>query len=101
MDNLDRKILEVLQDAFPLSEKPYEIMAEKLGISADDLFARIIQLEKEGVIRRIGASLDSRKLDFASTLAAVSVKPDMVDKADKVIGKFPDVTHSSSIIKKA
>ena len=48
----------------------------------------------EGVIRRIGASLDSRKLGFQSTLAAVSVAPDRLEQAAEIIGHFPEVTHS-------
>ena len=47
-----------------------------------------------GLIRRIGASLDSRKLGFASTLAAVRVKPDLVEKASEIISRYHEVTHS-------
>ena len=47
-----------------------------------------------GMIRRIGASLDSRKLGFSSTLAAVNVKADLVERASEVIDQFPEVTHS-------
>ena len=42
----------------------------------------------------MGASLDSRKLGFRSTLAAVRVRPDRVDRAAEVIGRHPEVTHS-------
>ena len=48
----------------------------------------------EGVIRRMGASFDSRKLGFSSTLAAVSVEQTLVDRAAEVIGAFPEVTHN-------
>jgi len=48
----------------------------------------------EGVVRRIGASLDSRKLGFCSTLAAASCKADIIQQAAKIIGQFPEVTHS-------
>jgi len=44
------------------------------------------------VIRRIGASLDSRKLGFCSTLAAVSVEG-LVEQAAKIIVSFSEVTH--------
>ncbi len=47
-----------------------------------------------GMIRRIGASLDSRKLGFSSTLVAVNVKADLVERASEIIGQFPQVTHS-------
>jgi len=94
MDELDCRILKALQNDFPLSERPYEILAHKLQIPCDQLWNRIQRLIAEGVIRRIGASLDSRKLGFCSTLAAVSCKADLVEQAAKIIGQFPEVTHS-------
>jgi DNA-binding Lrp family transcriptional regulator len=94
MDELDCRILKALQNDYPLSERPYEILAHKLQIPCYQLWNRIQRLIAEGVIRRIGASLDSRKLGFCSTLAAVSCKADLVEQADKIIGQFPEVTHS-------
>ena len=49
---------------------------------------------QEGVIRRMGTSLDSRKLGYSSTLAAISVPAERVDEAAQVVGKYPEVTHS-------
>lgn len=94
MDEQDCKILEALQNDFPLTERPYEIMAQKLQMPLDRLWDRIQRLMKDGVVRRIGASLDSRKLGFCSTLAAVSCKADTIQQAAKIIGQFPEVTHS-------
>ncbi len=94
MDKLDRKILDVLQNEFPLAEKPYEILAEKLGMSSEELWNRVQELLDEGVIRRIGASLDSQKLGFCSTLAAISVDSSMLEPAAEMVGGFAEVTHS-------
>ena len=94
MDELDWRILQALQNDFPLSARPYEIIACKLQIPCEQLWNRVQRLMTKGVIRRIGASLDSRKLGFCSTLAAVSVEPNLVDKAAEIIGQFPEVTHS-------
>jgi len=94
MDEVDCRILEALQNDFPLSERPYEIIAHRLQIPCEELWNRIQRLIAEGVIRRIGASLDSRKLGFCSTLAAVSCKTDLVEQAARIIGQFPGVTHS-------
>ncbi len=94
MDELNCRILEALQNDFPLSERPYEIIARSLQIPCDELWNRVQRLIAEGVIRRIGASLDSRKLGFCSTLAAVSSRADLVEQAAKIIGRFPEVTHS-------
>lgn len=94
MDKTDCRILDVLQNDFPLSTRPYEILADKLQIPCDELWERIQRLMSEGVIRRIGASLDSHKLGYCSTLAAVSVAPELVEEAAEVIGRFSEVTHS-------
>ena len=94
MDKLDWRILEALQNDFPLSARPYEIIAGKLHIGCDELWERVKGLIADGVIRRMGASLDSRKFGFCSTLAAVSVQPGLVEKAAEIIGRFPEVTHS-------
>jgi len=89
MDELDWRILQALQNDFPLSAGPYETIAHKLKIPCEQLWNRVQRLITKGVIRRIGASLDSHKLGFCSTLAAVSVKPELVDKAAQIIGRFP------------
>jgi DNA-binding Lrp family transcriptional regulator len=94
MDKTDSRILQELQDDFPLCEKPYDIIAERLQISTEELLRRIQRMFDEGLIRRIGASFDSNKLGFSSTLAAVKVKPEEVDRAAEKIGQFPEVTHS-------
>ena len=94
MDETDGRILRELQQDFPLSERPYEVVAERLKISTEQLWARVEQMLDEGVIRRMGASFDSNKLGFSSTLAAVSIEPELVPRAAKVIGQFAEVTHN-------
>jgi len=94
MDELDYQILDVIQDDFPLSQRPYETIARRLGISCDELWDGICKLMSEGVIRRIGASLNSRELGFCSTLAAVRVEAEDLGQAAEIINQFPEVTHS-------
>ncbi len=94
MDDLDRRILDALQHDFPMSERPFDIMAQRLGVDPDLLWGRVEAMRKSGAIRRLGASLDSRELGFHSTLAAVRVRPDLVGRAAKAIGRHPEVTHS-------
>jgi len=94
MDKIDSRILQELQDDFPLCERPYEVIADRLQISVEDLWDRIQRMLDSGLIRRIGASFDSSKFGFRSTLAAVSVEPELVDCAAEIISRFPEVTHS-------
>ena len=94
MDKLDNRILQALQDNFPLSVEPYDVLAQELRIDCDLLWSRVQRMCEEGVIRRIGASLDSHKFGFKSTLAAISVPPERVEQAAELIARFPEVTHS-------
>ncbi|MHC4394252.1 MAG: Lrp/AsnC family transcriptional regulator [Planctomycetota bacterium] len=94
MDKLDYRILEALQSDFPLRERPYDAISRELNIPCEQLLDRVQLLLADGVIRRIGASLNSRKFGFYSTLAAVSVEGEFIERAAEVIGKFREVTHS-------
>ena len=94
MDKLDYRILDVLQNDFPLDQEPYEIISDKLKIPCEQLLERLQALMTDGVFRRIGASFDSCKLGYCSTLAAISVEPGIVEQASEIIEKFPEITHS-------
>ncbi len=94
MDALDRRILDALQYDFPLSERPFDTLAERLKLDADLLWQRVECMAEQGVIRRLGASIDSRKLGFSSTLAAIRVSPESVEQAAEAVGRHREVTHS-------
>ncbi len=94
MDELDSRILNALQNDFPIAQNPYKIIAQSLQIAPDELFDRVQNLFSEGIIRRIVASINSHKFDFKSTLATISVTPDKLEKASQAVAKFHEVTHS-------
>lgn len=84
MDKSDSQILQELQYNFPLSERPYEVIADSLEISHAEFRGRVRKIPDEGIIRRMRASFDSNKLGFRSTLAAVSLRPKLIDRADEI-----------------
>ena len=79
MDDLDRRILDALQNDFPIEADPYSIIAGKLGIETEVLWQRICALLGDGTIRRIGASLNSRKMGFPSTLCAAAAPAEKIE----------------------
>ena len=94
MDKLDRQIITELQMDFPVSPDPYGIIADRLAIDTDILLDRVQALIGSGTIRRIGISVDSRKMGYSSTLAAVRVASDRVESACEIIDTYPEITHS-------
>lgn len=94
LDELDFKILKELQDGFPLDKNPYAIIAGNLDMGVDELWRRVVKLLNSGAIRRMGFSIDSKKIGYASTLAAVRVDAGQIEKSAQVISHYPQVTHS-------
>lgn len=94
MDNIDRELLNALQSEFPAEARPFASLGEKLGTGEDEVIRRIENLRRDGLIRRIGASLDPRKLGYVSTLAAAKVPREEFDRAVEYINAFPQVTHN-------
>lgn len=94
IDELDSRILNIMQNKFPLSAQPYQDMAESLNISEDEILKRIRAMCDSGIIRRIGGIMDSAKLGFYSTLCACRVADDQLKKTVEFINQHPGVTHN-------
>ena len=94
MDSLDCALLDTVQDGFPVCPTPYAAIASRVGTSPEEAERRIDRMRSEGVIRRIGAVLDSRALGMVTTLAAADVEPESVEEVAATVDGFPEVTHS-------
>lgn len=94
MDKVDQQILNILQTGYPLHTNPYKLIASEIGISEEELINRISQLKMDGIIRRIGAVLDARKMGFYSTLCATSVEDKRIDEVAAIINRYDGVTHN-------
>ncbi len=94
MDSVDKKILNILQKRFPIVEEPFDAVGAELGIPGDEVLARVRCLKEDGIIRRIGAVFDSRKLGYRSTLCAARVPEENVRSFVEVVNGFRGVTHN-------
>jgi DNA-binding Lrp family transcriptional regulator len=94
MDEIDKKILNILQKEFPLEERPFQIVAGKCGIREDETISRVLKMKEEGIIRRIGAVFDGNKLGRVSTLCAARVPEEQIDNFVQIVNANKDVTHN-------
>jgi DNA-binding Lrp family transcriptional regulator len=94
IDETDKSILNRIQSDFPITSKPYHTIADELGLDAEDVLARIKQLKKDGIIRRIGGNFVPGKLGFVSTLCAARVPADKIESFAAVVNRYPGVTHN-------
>ena len=94
MDALDRKIINLLQTGFPLSEQPYLEVAQKLGIEEDTLIERLSCLLENKTLSRFGPMYDAQKLGGAFSLVAIRVPDDDYDRVTEIVNSFPEVAHN-------
>ena len=47
MDEIDKKILNILQREFPLEEQPFLIVGKRCGISEDETISHIRKMKEE------------------------------------------------------
>ena len=94
MDKLDRDILNRIQSRFPITSGPFKVLGEELNISETEMIERVRRLIDKGYIRRLGASFDSRKLGFESTLCAAKVPRKKTKEFVGVLDSFQGITHN-------
>lgn len=94
MDEVDKKILNIIQTGFPITPRPYAELAAGVGLVEDEVVERIRRLKADGVVRRVGATFDSSRLGYASTLCAMQVPAERVDEVAEIIGAYENVTHN-------
>lgn len=93
-DAQDRRLLDVLQEGFPISPQPYAELGERLGLSEADVLDRVKRLHATGRIRGIGPIFDLHRLGYVSTLCAAQVEPERLEEVADRINSFAEVTHN-------
>ena len=94
IDEKNKRILNNIQVDFPIHARPYKIIADKLGLSEDDLIKRIDQMKKESLIRRIGGNFSPDRLGYHSTLCAAKVPEHKIKQFTKTVNAYSGVTHN-------
>ncbi|MDF1583674.1 MAG: AsnC family transcriptional regulator [Methyloprofundus sp.] len=94
MDELDRALINTLQDGFPICASPYKKVAETLNISEQVLIERLQALLDSGILSRFGPMFHAEQMGGALTLAAVKAPEDSYDTITEIINAFPEVAHN-------
>ena len=91
---MDRRLLEIAQNEFPLTLRPWASIANKLGITEEEVLQRISKLCKKGIIRKVGPALDPGLIGLrASTLIAMRVPRNKIQKVARLISNYEEVSH--------
>ena len=94
MNALEEKIVRATQAGLPLSAEPYAEIARKVGISHEELLARLKAMLSDGRIRRIGAVPNHYALGYrANAMTVWDVDDAAVDELGRRVGALPCVSH--------
>ncbi len=94
MDASDRELLNEIQANFPVTSHPYRELGRRLGLDETDVLERVAALRETGIIRRLGASINSREIGFVSTLCAARVSRRSLERFVRTVNECPGVTHN-------
>jgi DNA-binding Lrp family transcriptional regulator len=94
LDELDKKLLNLMQGSFPLEPRPYASVARAAEVSEDEVMRRVQHLIDERIIRQVTPIFDTRALGYSSMLVAAKVDPENPHRAAKVINAHPGVSHN-------
>ncbi len=88
------ELLYRMQNAFPLTAKPFEELGRELGRSEAEVLEEVRRLKEEGIIRQTSAIFDTKKLGYHSSLVAFKVPEERIESAAEVINAHPGVSHN-------
>ena len=95
IDAIDKKLLNILQDDFPVVEKPFENIGCRLNITEENVINRIKSLiDEKDIIRQISPIFDTKKLDYKSSLIAFKVNEKDIDRVANIVNEHPGVSHN-------
>ena len=94
IDALDRQIIKVTQGGLPLCPRPYDAIGEAVGLSGEEVMARLRRMLALGIVRRIGAVPNHYRLGYtANGMSVWDVPDEAISAAGRQIGALDFVSH--------
>ena len=94
LDAIDRRIIDGLQGDFPICERPYQVAAERLGISEEELLQRLDRLLETRVLTRFGPMMQIERVGGSFVLAAIAVPEAEYERVAGLVNALPQVAHN-------
>ena len=94
LDSVDRRLIVATQAGLARISRPYDALAEQLGIAPDEVLARLQRMLDSGVIRRIGAVPNHYAIGYtANGMSVWDVDDARIDELGVAVGALAFVTH--------
>lgn len=94
MDHLDREIINQFQGDFPVVDRPFKALAEKLGIQESEVMTRIRFMLDDGLLTRFGPLYNIDKMGGTFSLCAMQIPENEFDVIAEKVNQFSEVAHN-------
>jgi siroheme decarboxylase len=94
LDDIDRALINRLQDGIAVVSRPFAAVAEDLGINEQEVCDRLAALLTSGALSRFGPMMDAKRLGGGLTLAALAAPDERFDEAAAIVNSFDEVAHN-------
>lgn len=89
----DRKLIRLVGDNLPITEHPFDAIAEKMGMDVTDVLGKLQHWKRKGALRRIAPILYHRKAGFTANGMCVWKVSGDVEEIGRKVATRPEVTH--------
>lgn len=87
-------VARLLQGDIPLTGRPFQRIAETVGLTEEEVLSIVRGLRKRGIIRKIGAIVRHQKVGYTHNVMVVwAASPESAEAAGKALSSFAEVTH--------
>ena len=94
LTDTDKTIIRELQEDLSLIPRPFDDMANRLGMSTAELFATAAEFQERKMMRRYSAVLHHRRSGFkANAMIVWNVPPDRSEEVGMIMAQHSAVTH--------
>ncbi|PRY21872.1 AsnC family transcriptional regulator [Aliiruegeria haliotis] len=93
-DEIDKSLINRLQDDLPLETRPFAAIGRELGLSEEEVLQRVHRLKEDGILTRFGPFFDAAALGGAFCLCAMSVPAVQFDAVMTKVNAHPEVAHN-------
>lgn len=94
MDDIDRRLVNRLQEGLPVTRRPFDAIARELGLEVAAVVERLSCLLETGTLSRFGPMYNAEQLGGTLSLCAMQVPEAHFERVAGQVNAHPEVAHN-------
>ncbi|MFA5802598.1 MAG: Lrp/AsnC family transcriptional regulator [Thermoleophilia bacterium] len=94
LNDREQALARMLQDDIPISPRPFAEIGDSLGMTEDEVVAKVKDWLENGTIRRFGAMVRHQKLGYrANAMSAWDVPDEKAEEVGRILAAAGEISH--------